>query len=295
MDDQNDTSKTEQNSEPIAAPESTPESQLTETKEPVASEISTPPDTPALETSPEPEISPADVEITPAPADTPAQEESPAEAQPEAQPETPAAPTDLKPETAPVSEQTPAPETPPESTQTLAEAEPEIASTSTPTPAPVDSSPETPIPPICKCQAIDAEKWDGQKMQLDKTFYKTFSPRIMYMPFSFAIDLDRATKGAQKKGYTVVENPMILDTMGMFLADIMIEVTGANAEDKNVVSLGGKNIYSKLSKRPWKDIKLDIADLEKELGRKPNELYAWWVSCPKCVQNKEVKAVLLAT
>ena len=36
-------------------------------------------------------------------------------------------------------------------------------------------------------------------------------------------------------------------------------------------------------------------DLEKELGRKPNELYAWWVSCPKCVQDKEVKAVLLAT
>lgn len=168
-------------------------------------------------------------------------------------------------------------------------------------PAPVAAQPvaaaaqAAPSPAMaCKCPVIDPTKWDGQKMQLDKAFYKAFSPRILGMPFSFAIDLDRAMKGAKKKGYVVVENPMILDTLGMFMANVMVEVTGADTNDKSVVSLAGKEVYSKLSKREWKDIKLDIADLEKELGHKPSELYAWWVACPKCVKDKEVKAILLA-
>jgi len=163
-------------------------------------------------------------------------------------------------------------------------------------PAPEAPAPEaiSTQPTACKCPVIDAAKWDGQKMMLDKTFYKAFSPRLFNVPFSFAIDIDRANRGAKKKGYTVVENPMILDTMGMFMATVMVEVTGADTNDKNVISLAGKEVYTKLSKRPYKDIKMDIADLEKELGRKPAELYVWWVSCPKCVKDKEIKAILIA-
>lgn len=74
----------------------------------------------------------------------------------------------------------------------------------------------------------------------------------------------------------------------------MVEVTGENAEDKNVVSLKGKEVYTKVSKSPWNEIKDDIEELKKELGSEPKELYLWYTACPKCMDKKEVKTVLIA-
>lgn len=146
----------------------------------------------------------------------------------------------------------------------------------------------------CGCPTINPAEWDKQKKKLDKTFYKSFSPRLLYYPFSFVIDLDRARKAAAKKGYQVVPNGMILDTGGMFLSSVLVEVTGAKADDKNIISLSGKELYTKVSRRPFKEIKTDIAELETELGAHPGELYIWWTSCPKCTDKKEAKAILIA-
>jgi len=100
--------------------------------------------------------------------------------------------------------------------------------------------------------------------------------------------------GAKKAGYTVPENPMVLDTGGMFLGNIMVEVQGANEGDKNVVSFMNKEVYTKASKVDWKDIKKDITALETELGAKPKELYMWYTACPECVSGRECKTILIA-
>lgn len=166
----------------------------------------------------------------------------------------------------------------------------EVNSNTTPQPA----QPAPQAAKGCGCPTINPVEWDKQRKKLDKTFYKSFSPRLLYYPFSFSIDLDRATKSAAKKGYQVVPNGMILDTGGMFLGSVLIEVSGAKADDKNVISLSGKELYTKVSRRPFKEIKTDIAELETELGASPGELYIWWTSCPKCTAQKETKAVLIA-
>lgn len=176
--------------------------------------------------------------------------------------------------------------------QPQAEAAPAPVAT---TPAPVaPAAPTTTETTACKCPTINAAEWDKQKKQLDKTFYKTFSPRLFNYPLSFPIDLERAKQGAIKKGYKIPDNPMILDTGGMFWATVMLEVNGVTGTDSSVVSFSGKNLYTKVSKRPWKEIDQDIAELKTEMGSEPAELYFWWTSCPKCVDKKEVKAVLIA-
>ncbi|MDA1061053.1 MAG: hypothetical protein O3B47_04640, partial [bacterium] len=162
---------------------------------------------------------------------------------------------------------------------------------------PAATSAETAAAPAavaCKCPTVSEADWDKQKKTIEKTFYKGFSPRIFYYPLSFAIDVLRTTKTAVLKGFQEVANPMILDTGGMFLASVLVEVTGGDANNKNIVSLAGKEVYTKVSKRPWKEIKADIAELETELGAKPAELYIWSVSCPKCQSNKEIKTILIA-
>lgn len=168
--------------------------------------------------------------------------------------------------------------------QTQAQAE----ITSMPAPVAQSSSSE------CGCPIIDAAQWDKQQKQLDKTFYQTFSPRILFKPFSWAIDLDRATRAAKKAGYTVPQNPMILDSAGMFWAKLLLEVNGAQPGDKNIVSLAGKNLYTKVSTRPWSEMKIDLQELETELGKKPQQVYCWWTACPKCIDQKEIKTVFIA-
>ncbi|MEK7548123.1 MAG: hydrolase [Patescibacteria group bacterium] len=146
----------------------------------------------------------------------------------------------------------------------------------------------------CKCPTVNPADWDKKKTTINKTFYKAYSPRIFYYPFSFVIDLFRAQKSAAAKGYKVVENGMIIDDGAMFLGHVMVEVTGANTNDPDVLSLEGKEVYTKVSRNEWQNIKSDIADLEKELGKKPAQLFIWWTACPKCVAKKEVKSVLIA-
>lgn len=197
---------------------------------------------------------------------------------------TPPAPTPVAP--------APAPQTPPPVVPTP------VVPTPTPVAAPAPVAPANNaasiIPKLCKCPTINAADWDKKKNTINKTFYKAFSPRIFYYPFSFVIDVFRAQKGATAKGYKPVENGMILDDCSMFFGKIMIEVTGANTNDPDVYSLEGKEVYTKVSRSAWTKIKNDIVDLEKELGKKPTQLFIWWTSCPLCMLTKEIKAVLIA-
>lgn len=171
-------------------------------------------------------------------------------------------------------------------------------SQNTPTPAPAAAQPATvattPVPTVaCKCPTVNEADWDKKKKNLNKTFYKTFSPRLLFIPFSYAIDLDRASRSALKKGYQIPSNPMVLSSDGMFWGALMVEVTGTKTGDSNVINLN-QEVYTKVSKRDWKLLKLDIAELTQELGQPPQEVYCWYTSCPKCKDSKVVKTVLIA-
>lgn len=87
---------------------------------------------------------------------------------------------------------------------------------------------------------------------------------------------------------------MILDDCSMFWGNVMVEVTGANINDPHILSLEGREVYTKVSRNDWKNIRRDIKELEKELGKKPEQLLIWWTSCPVCTANREAKAVLIA-
>ncbi len=114
------------------------------------------------------------------------------------------------------------------------------------------------------------------------------------MPISYAIDIDRATKGALKKGYKPVEKPMILDIDGTFMGSVLVEVENANKLDKDVLSFENAEVYTKVSTKPYKDISKDIEELVTEIGKQPRELYVWYVSCPKCMATRTEKSVIIA-
>ena len=97
------------------------------------------------------------------------------------------------------------------------------------------------------------------------------------------------------KNYKLVKNPMILDTNNLFFAHLFVEVEGANPQDKKVVNFSDKEFYCKVSKnKSRKALQQDLVELEKELGKKPSEVYYWFVTCLKCDSKKEVKTIILA-
>ena len=145
----------------------------------------------------------------------------------------------------------------------------------------------------CKCPELNIAEWDKQKKQIEKTFYKTFSPRILNYPFSYVIDADRASRGAKAKNYQVPESPMVLDTGGMFWGELMVEVTGADTSDSSVVDFAGKELYTKTT-TDTKSIKNEMEGLKAEMGVEPSEVYYWRVTCPKCDTDKEIKAIVIA-
>lgn len=251
------------------------------------------PGTPTEQTAPVPPsespVQPTPPEETPEPAPVAPEPEQPMDPEPQAEPQPEPTPEPQEPEPPQSQPVDPAPMPPTEPQPT----EPQPVDTPTESASvPTEASPEKAASP-CNCQTPDPNLYDGKKTEINKTFYKTYSPRLFHMPFSFAVDVNRAQMAAKQKGYAPVQSPMILDTLGMFWANIFVEIENAEPTDKNVMSLDGKPVYTKFSRSDWKDIKLDIAALEAEAGQKPQQTYVWWTSCPKCVDTKEVKAVIV--
>ncbi|MDD3862207.1 MAG: hypothetical protein PHP74_04990 [Candidatus Gracilibacteria bacterium] len=146
----------------------------------------------------------------------------------------------------------------------------------------------------CDCPEVDIAAWDKQKVKLSKTFYKTFSPRIFGYHFSDAIDKNRGMIEMKVKDYKTPAKPMILDTNGLLLSTLLIEVEGANPQDSKVVTMD-KEFYCKATKSTSrKDLKADLVAVEQEMGKKPTEAYFWSISCGKCGAQKELKTIILA-
>lgn len=162
-----------------------------------------------------------------------------------------------------------------------------------PAAAPV-AQPTPPAAPACKCPTINPADWDKKHLNFTKSFYKTFSPRLFHMPISYAIDIDRATKAAVKKGYKTVEKPMVLDIDGTFMGSVLVEVENADKLDKNIVSFENTDVYCKVSTLPLKDVQKDVEVLKTEIGKQPRELYVWYIACPRCEKTKNEKAVIIA-
>jgi len=255
--------------DPAPVAPATPEQPVAAPAQPVLEPVAEP--APAVETP---------VEATPAPAVEPTPE---VPAEPAPQPEAVAEPT---PE--PVATPTPAPEV-----ETPVEEAP--APAVEPTPAPADAAPETPQAPAsegCCCPTVQLADYDKKQSTFNKTFYKTWSPRLIYYPFSMPIDINRAKTGAEKAGLTIPASPMLMDTGGMFWSNLYLEVEPKEGA-AGVMTLSGE-YYTKASTRPWKEMCKDMKELEEELGHKPTELFVWYTACPKCVATKEVKTVFIA-
>lgn len=136
------------------------------------------------------------------------------------------------------------------------------AQAAAPATAPVSPAPAT--TPTAAPAAAQSIPSSGPVPDVKKTYYKTFSPRLLGIAFSYAIDKDRAKMGAKSKGYTVPENPLVLETGNMFWGELMVEVQNASAQDSNVVDLTQKEVA----------VGGSLNELESKAGKKAVKTYS---------------------
>ncbi len=147
----------------------------------------------------------------------------------------------------------------------------------TPTPVATPVTPE----PVVQAVVVNVADWDKKKQTLNKKFFRTFSPRLMFFPFSRAIDINRAQMGAKSAGFTPVAGGMVLETVGRFWGSLMIEVEGAGQASGNLILLEGKEVYSKVTARKDSEFAADVAEMTAESAKVPAETYVWRVNGSK--------------
>ena len=213
--------------------------------------------------------------------------QNPGEVKTEASAAAPAQPS------APAVEQTPAQPAAPAESQAQTSTEP--ASTAASTEVEKQATAEAQKPEATPAApAFDPAAWDGQKKQIEKAFVKAWSPRIFNYPFSLEIDVLRAIKAAAARNVSVKEPKSVMDTGGMFLSSVLLEVEGEAKEgDTGIVKLSGE-YFCRVVKRNIFGRNADILDLQKELNGVPKELYFWHASYPK-YSGSEAKTVMIAS
>lgn len=221
---------------------------------------------------------------------------------PEAAPQTPPAPATPPAEQSQQSpsEPPPAPQEPPpaEQPQTPQEAAPAEQTPAAPENAPAEQAqaPQAPpAPPSEPLPPITDENWDHKQVQINRTFYKTFSPRIFYFPFSLEVDIVRAKQAAQKAGYQVPENAIVIDKAGMFFTDLYVEIVGVDPakQDSNVLTVN-KTFDTLSSKNSWFKLRGEIADIKQQHGQEPQDLYVLHTSNIKGERQQDIQKILMA-
>ncbi len=197
--------------------------------------------------------------------------------------EQPSQPVEQPAQPAPPAEQPPQPSEQPNQAMEV----PNPAPPATPEAITTEAAAAPPQPQGTLSPSINVMDWDKKTIQLNKSFYKAFSPRLLGMPFSFAIDVNRARQGATKKGYNIPKNAMVLSKSHFILGAVMIEVEGTPTDDKKIVTLN--SVYTKVVDGSEKAIKNAIPVLEGELGAPPEAVYVWYV-----MSEGSKKAVLVA-
>ncbi|MFC1616467.1 hypothetical protein ACFL21_04965 [Patescibacteria group bacterium] len=244
--------------------------------------------------SPQPETPPAEPATPPQePAQTPEQStEAPAE---------PATPPQEPQQTSEQSTEAPAePATPPqEPAQTPEQSTEPPAEPATPpqseTAAPAEQGEEKPKVQSESIPAINDENWNDKQYELNRKFFKTFSPRIFYYPFSLQVDVLRAKQKAKQAGFTVPENALILDKGGMFWTDLMVEVVDGdpNAQNPDLVTINN-TFQTSVSKEQWFKMKGEIANMKLKLAKEPQELYVLHTANVAGEKQQDIQKIILA-
>lgn len=149
----------------------------------------------------------------------------------------------------------------------------------------------------CDCPTLDRDDWDEVESDwADITFLKSATAAVMGVPMGFDSARSNLKKRAEELGATIPEDAMFLNGSGRFRRPLMLEVEGA-AEARDVERPGGI-AYTRLMEAPWgklqKLVDQTSQEATKKYGRKPDDLWVWYLTCRRCSKARNFETLIVA-
>jgi hypothetical protein len=154
------------------------------------------------------------------------------------------------------------------------------------------------LPEPCDCPHLDAADWDGVESDWsDITFVSTTTNAVMGAPVGYGGVRDELARKAKSAGAEIPEDAMLLNGSGRFRRPVMLEVEGDDLSDKEIVRPGGV-AFTRLLEAPWGEMQkvVDLVEAEaaKKYGRKPDNVWVWYLTCRRCSKARNFETLIVA-
>ncbi|WP_322796142.1 hydrolase [Tepidiforma sp.] len=158
-----------------------------------------------------------------------------------------------------------------------------------------------PAPARCDCPLLDPDEWhEVESDWSDIAFLKTMVTAVAGVPVGFDTARAALKAAAAERGIALPgdEQPMLLIGEGRFRRPLLLEVEAdPGARDADLYRPGGF-AFSRLVEAPWGELGKAARQLEADAaaryGRKPDALYAWYLTCGVCSRDRNFETLLLA-
>lgn len=152
-------------------------------------------------------------------------------------------------------------------------------------------------PQGCGCPQLDPEDWhEVESDWSDIAFVRTSTTAVMGVPVGFAGIREELEKKAAKAGASVPADAMFLLGAGRFRRPVLLEIEEP-AAGKDVVHPGGF-AYTRLVPAPWGDMQKVVDSTEavatEKYGRKPDDLWVWYLTCRACSNERNFETLIVA-
>ena len=154
--------------------------------------------------------------------------------------------------------------------------------------------------PSCGCPDVKLSDWElKEHVWNGKTFYTKRLNLFLGVPFGIGKKIEQTMDEVIEKNYGLNQPVQILSKHGAFSGRVMVGLKSApKTFDKNVMIFRKAKVFSKVHTGPYNRISESMRDLNeyvmKTTGKKANEFYFWYASCPDCFAGKNQKTIIFA-
>lgn len=120
--------------------------------------------------------------------------------------------------------------------------------------------------------------YDREMLWDRKAFYVVKTPVILYQPLKLERDIERALEEAQREGYQIPSQPMVMLGMGLFRGEILIEVGGVVTPTRQVRVFNDVPVYTTatgVSTRKLQRMTREFFRQLREQGKEVTQIYYW--------------------
>lgn len=145
------------------------------------------------------------------------------------------------------------------------------------------------------CAKLDVNRWDGRKLEWDeKPFLKDHIRSFLHIPLNFGSVISR-DHAAIEEAEAYPEEPIWLtDEVSPWGSDVYVAVD-RDLPNAQIEKLSG-TFLTKVFEGPYRNVGKWAQEMEQYLaeeGLKPEKIYFFYATCPKCAKHYGKNSVVL--